>query len=450
MLINDITDEEFDIAIVGAGPAGISLALRLSEQTRASILLIESGGLEINPEVHRLSEVDATGDFSSDFYPMHAQRVFGGTSVVWNGLCSQLETRSFSNGEWPINFEEVSPYFEPAAVILDLPENAYRRPTKAVGAGNNILYRPYFLSPPTRFKEKYLAYFRDHQSIKVLLNHTCTGIQSDGEVVETLLVRESEGGAAAARKCRAKHYVLACGGIGNARLLQLGRIGGDSPVGQYFMEHPHVYDAGELQLSREVIQPIIEDGRIGHALQLSDDFCLANDLLNFTVGFDRRLIEKRAFLGGMKRLFVCQGIIRSEMVPQAENRISLSDQLDHLVQPRAAANLTFNYQDLATRTWDFFSRQLLASGIGRATTPLRSYENITGGGHYMGTTRMGTTPGDSVVDANCKVHDIDNLYVAGSSIFPASGAANPTYSIVAFALRLADHLSTKTQGTGQS
>jgi len=59
---------------------------------------------------------------------------------------------------------------------------------------------------------------------------------------------------------------------------------------------------------------------------------------------------------------------------------------------------------------------------------------------------MGIAAKDSVVDANCKVHNIDNLYVAGSSVFPSSAAANPTFSIVAFALRLADFLSMKIKG----
>ena len=58
----------------------------------------------------------------------------------------------------------------------------------------------------------------------------------------------------------------------------------------------------------------------------------------------------------------------------------------------------------------------------------------------MGTTRMHADPRRGVVDADCRVHGIANLYVAGSSVFPTSGAANPTLTIVALALRLAGHL----------
>ena len=63
--------------------------------------------------------------------------------------------------------------------------------------------------------------------------------------------------------------------------------------------------------------------------------------------------------------------------------------------------------------------------------------------HHMGTTRMGTDPSTSVVDPDCRVHGIDNLYVAGSSVFPASGYANPTLTIIALALRLGDHLASE-------
>jgi choline dehydrogenase-like flavoprotein len=61
----------------------------------------------------------------------------------------------------------------------------------------------------------------------------------------------------------------------------------------------------------------------------------------------------------------------------------------------------------------------------------------------MGTTRMNGDPKLGVVDTDCKVHGVDNLFVAGSSVFPTSGAANPTYTILALALRLSEHLRGK-------
>jgi choline dehydrogenase-like flavoprotein len=63
----------------------------------------------------------------------------------------------------------------------------------------------------------------------------------------------------------------------------------------------------------------------------------------------------------------------------------------------------------------------------------------------MGTTRMSLAPADGVVDLDCRVHDLNNLYVAGSSVFPTSGVSNPTLTILALALRLADHLASQSQ-----
>lgn len=63
------------------------------------------------------------------------------------------------------------------------------------------------------------------------------------------------------------------------------------------------------------------------------------------------------------------------------------------------------------------------------------------GGHHIGTTRMGTQPETSVVDPNGKIHDIDNLYISSASVFPTSSQANPTLTIVAMSLRLADHIA---------
>jgi choline dehydrogenase-like flavoprotein len=61
-------------------------------------------------------------------------------------------------------------------------------------------------------------------------------------------------------------------------------------------------------------------------------------------------------------------------------------------------------------------------------------------GHQNGTCRFGTDPKKSVLDVNCRAHDVDNLYVVDGAFFPSSGAVNPSLTIIANALRVADHL----------
>jgi choline dehydrogenase-like flavoprotein len=86
-------------------------------------------------------------------------------------------------------------------------------------------------------------------------------------------------------------------------------------------------------------------------------------------------------------------------------------------------------------------------GLGKLVTdgvdPEVAWQGLTDSSHHMGTTRMGLNPQRSVVDANCRVHGVSNLYIAGSSVFPTGGHANPTLTLVALALKLSHHLQTQ-------
>ena len=95
------------------------------------------------------------------------------------------------------------------------------------------------------------------------------------------------------------------------------------------------------------------------------------------------------------------------------------------------------------------SQQLIAaeferSGLGKIHIELTddeaTWRSVAGSYHHIGTTRMSSNPKEGVVNEHCQVHGIHNLYVAGSSVFPTSGLSNPTLTIVALAIRLADRL----------
>ncbi|WP_207477027.1 FAD-dependent oxidoreductase [Arenibaculum pallidiluteum] len=148
-------------------------------------------------------------------------------------------------------------------------------------------------------------------------------------------------------------------------------------------------------------------------------------------------------------------IVRAEQAPNPDSRIRLGGERDALGVPRI--DLDWRLTELDRHSVRMLvtamDQALRGRGLGRAipaawledptvlwrTDPLISAHPI-GGYHHMGTARMAETPGRGVVDRDCKVHGIENLYVAGSAVFPTSGWANPTFSIVALALRLADHL----------
>ena len=98
------------------------------------------------------------------------------------------------------------------------------------------------------------------------------------------------------------------------------------------------------------------------------------------------------------------------------------------------------------RVLELLAAEAGRSGLGRLDLPgdagrELALARLRGGRHHMGTTRMGVRPSQGVVDPDCRVHGIPNLFVAGSSVFPTAGHANPTLTIVALALRLADTIA---------
>jgi choline dehydrogenase-like flavoprotein len=136
-----------------------------------------------------------------------------------------------------------------------------------------------------------------------------------------------------------------------------------------------------------------------------------------------------------------------ETTPNPESRVKLGTRRDALGMPAVVVDWRINADDRRglARLYEVARTELQRLGIGRLVENVpRDDEgwptSMTGGMHHMGTTRMHDDPRQGVVDASARVHDLANLYVAGSSVFPTGGVANPTLTIVALAIRLADHL----------
>jgi choline dehydrogenase-like flavoprotein len=123
--------------------------------------------------------------------------------------------------------------------------------------------------------------------------------------------------------------------------------------------------------------------------------------------------------------------------------VTLGDRRDALGMPEVRLDwrIAPTDTDAITRWLDIFDRDVRARGMGEVIAPAPGWERaIIGGPHHMGTTRMSADPRHGVVDGDCRVHTVDNLYVAGASVFATGGYANPTFTLVALALRLADTL----------
>jgi choline dehydrogenase-like flavoprotein len=264
--------------------------------------------------------------------------------------------------------------------------------------------------------------------------------------------------------------VLACGGIENARLLLASGVGGPA-VGRFFAEHPHS-PVALATLPADVApfyNTVVPNGstRLRAALVTAPQLARTG-LLRASMTFepvetdpyvDRHSVDEQKLAefgrdvasaaGSLEdaRLRVYALYMRTEQAPNPSSRVTLADQRDALGMPRA--RLDWRMTDLDRRSVEQMVALLATTigrlGIGRVlsrpATAATFWQSVSGGFHHIGTTRMGTDSRTAVVDRDCRAHRLENLFVAGSSTFSTSGYANPTLTIVALALRLADRLA---------
>jgi choline dehydrogenase-like flavoprotein len=188
----------------------------------------------------------------------------------------------------------------------------------------------------------------------------------------------------------------------------------------------------------EVIAEIVRRGAAGELSSLVP--LLFGDLA--TVGYQE--------LAGGLPIQAAELTTRIDPVPNPDSRIRLGTDRDALGMRRAELHWALSPLDKwsAIRTLEILGAEVGRAGMGRVQITLDDDDDswpddLAGGWHHMGTTRMSDDPASGVVDRDGRVHGLDDLYVAGSSVFPTGGSGTPTMTIVALALRLADHLRTQ-------
>jgi choline dehydrogenase-like flavoprotein len=476
---------EADVCIAGGGAAGMTIALDL-RASGLSVILLESGGFRREAETQRLSDGKMVG---IDTWNMRRMRVraLGGATGHWEGWCRPLMGQDFEPRDyvpysgWPIRYADLVPWYRRACQTLEIGAYAWNAMTRAKAMGRAVLpvgpsihQRYYQFSVPTRFARVYGAALQKAGDVRVVAHANVTDVrlESGHDRVDSLTCRTLEGGTF---HVQANRYVLALGGIENARVLLASRsqqpegvANGHDVVGRYFMEHPHYYgcvrlvhsakldlaffrrDISDLKRANGTAVPVL--GALGLAAEVSQ----REKLLNFSATFQAASEKNNtgALSAGTAQVLLMRGrgdfqasdlSVRAEQSPVAESRVTLIDQVDPLGMPRTALDWRIAPDDdiQLRRALVILARELGASGIARAWIPgdaSRFVWRPSPGGHHMGTTRMGSDPLTSVVDADCRTHQVENLYIAGSSVFPTGGEANPTLTIVALAHRLADTL----------
>lgn len=296
------TTIETDICIVGGGPAGISVAHGYLDDPKVKVVLIESGGLEFDATIQELAETSQTGQ---PYFPIKETRIraFGGSTMSWGGISAPFDALDFEdrpwveNSGWPISREDLDPFYARAKTV----GKVLNPDAEAVGKGvfgdengptPSTRWAEVYFSPPTRYGKAYEKQFKASKSVSTILYSTVLEIETNEEQSQVVGVRASALGGAPFRVV-AKSYVLAGGGMENARMLLLsgnrergGLANEHDIVGRFFQEHVGTKDryllpedAGRLASHVQGAAGTLNFSRLG----LSDAVQRNEELLNYIV-----------------------------------------------------------------------------------------------------------------------------------------------------------------------
>lgn len=456
------------VCIIGSGPAGITLALQLEKRGISSVI-VEAGGFDYIPSIQEAYQGTVVGD---PYFNLSAARLryFGGTSGHWAGTCRPLDEvdfeprRGYQNSGWPIRKKDLDPYTDDANSILEL---SPLQPDEPMDDNWKEIY--FQFSPPVRFGQKYRKYIVSSPTIGLLLYSAVTEIVPIKGKISHVKITSRDGSV---QRLDAKIFCLCTGGIENSRLLlwsnQLyngGVVPDARTLGKYWMEHP-IYGAGDAVL----LHPFTRRTPTHAGLR----YYAPTDRLIRSSGMGN--IGFRLFIGGalkalvknglcvspqfftdvaqmMRPSLACSAVLRVcwEQMPVSTNRIELdATERDSTGIPRVKLHWKKQPEDRRTveMATQVFGIHLAKTNQGRMKVAqwmaagLDYPENDEKAGfHHMGGTRMASTSAQGVVDSDCKVFGVDNLYIGGSSVFPTGGHTNPTYTIVQLALRMGNHLA---------
>lgn len=465
----------YDVCVCGTGPAGITTARKLAEKGKR-VLLLEGGGLEFDERSEDAYYGRSVGQQYWFLDVGGRLRYFGGTSNHWAGRCGIFDEIDFQARDdsglpgWPISRSELIRRLDEAKDIVDIAGKDLS-PAQIPGFISELFYGSGFAnSPPTRFAEKYGPEIKRSENIDLFYNANLTDVRLTADLagVESLIVKTYGGSSVS---ITAREYVLALGAVETAKILlnsssqvPSGVGNASDMVGRCFMEHFDV-PIGRFVVTDPTFWRPNQDIALAASPLLMRSQGINNGILAFNPSAAPtsygRLRILRQFLretgctipGLARRLvdFNCpgDGLITSliEQSPNLDSRISLIDDKDAMGLRRVQLNWQLSSQDkktirvIALQAAQEMARQNLAR-VQLANFITQPDINIQANGHchHMGTVRMSSSPRHGVVDENCRVHGVRNLYLIGSSVFPTSGGTNPTLTVVLLALRLGEFL----------
>ena len=473
MIVKDflsLKNKDFFAIIIGSGPAGICTALEL-EKKKINSLVIESGDLEQNEDDLKYLKGKVIGDSYSDI--SHSRlRQFGGSSGLWGGNCNPMTPENFY--KWPISKDELNKYDDKARKILNLSnkEKFYQEKFSENLDTYNIVWSN------VKFGNKYLNHIKKSKYIYLSLRSNLKNLEGNSRTIESINCQSHENEI----KLKAKYYVLSCGGIENSRMLLWSKKNNNNlfkselPIGNYYMDHPYYSIGNGLVFYEPLINyfkvneiknvPILTcNGSI--LISAANLFLKNNNIFNSGLYIWFQEIDEKNNLFKQVRCIAPNFIknfyenlkvkkkykfnlsVQQEQSGDYSNRITLSSQKDPagVPYPLIYWQKSKSEKKSARIISEELSKLFIDKNIGRISLNENLYNDeeyeAVVGNHQMGGTRIGNSSVDSVVDKNLKVHDKDNLYINGSSVFRTGGHCHPTYTIVKLAIRLGEHLSKK-------
>lgn len=445
---------ESKVCIIGAGIAGITLARELSSMGK-HVTLIEAGGMGDDRFHGTLDIIDDQGALVRRFVNYqtdHRSKRFGGTSHRWANYSRpldpiDLEKRSYlPHSGWPIDYQELSKFY-PRAYEYHQVSPVVDNPVESLKIGDNFETQAIHARLPVTFSVAYGPELLNGP-IRVVMNTKLLKIRAADNEAECVTRKGKP------VTVKFEQIILAMGGVGNASfLMHYPNLGGPETtphIGKYFMEHIHLI-AGRYVFKKGLVPHadynLMKMNKRSLYLTLTPAAQRAHEVTNGQIDLDPLPMDD---------FFTKMGAAQED--PKGYLRYILAqppNTLSSLEKGPTKDKFGFNETIIKChfdyRAWHSINTtlKLLKSQVGTRGVIFSLFDGpedyktwgdrfFLWGGHHMGTTMMG-----KVVDKDCKLIGSNNIYVAGSSVFPTSGHAPPTLTIVALAIRLAEHIRGK-------
>ncbi|GAA4043552.1 GMC oxidoreductase [Parerythrobacter jejuensis] len=493
----DTLPAQVDFCVIGGGTIGLPIALELSRATKAPVLCLESGEAAQEADTHPLHTVEHE---ASEYAGAQAGRFrgLGGTSARWGGALIPFQPADMAR--WPVASEDLAPFLSQVETMFGLDAGEYAPPGSEADLGPDLSARLAKWPPfAKRNVASLLRDDLDRsENCRVALNTTVTGIEpGDDGVILTVATPDRMRSTLVARRVIIAAGAIETTRL--ALLLDRtmdGAVRRVSPsLGQYFSDHlsiaiGQIDPADRAALNHQFGFRFAPSGMMRNLrFELADGsgargvvppgFVHIGYETDGTGGFDhlrdamqsiqRRKVPGLRTIAGLARhapwlvraiawryrhkrqLFpdradlVAHGVI--EQIPDAANRITLSEQAtDAFGTPLPAIRWQVGQRDIANMNIlaELFEREWKASPLHQAGTfarfePAQIEDAVRHSGgiyHPTGSTRMGTSAADGVVDADLRLFAEPRIQLCSTSVLPSGGGANPTMTALLLAMRL--------------